>query len=196
MFEFLRNPGWIHPLLFTENSIGNIPSSLFTEIKEGLSRFRSPEPVVSVVIPVLNEEFTILRTLHSLSRNKTKYPAEIIVINNNSTDHTQEVLDKLNVINYFQAIPGWGPARQMGLEKARGKYILSADADSFYPEEWIERMTTALAKDNNTSCVYGDYSYLGTDEYPRWEFLMYEAMRSVIRTLRHIKRPHFNARGI
>lgn len=196
MFKFLKNPHWIHSRLATETNIQDLPPSLFDEVKEGLSNFQSSQPVVSVVIPALNEEFTILRTLQSLSRNKTNYPVEIIVVNNNSTDRTQEVLDRLNVRNYFQGIAGWGPARQMGLEKARGKYVLSADADSFYPEEWIERMTTALANGNNISCVYGDYSYLGTDEYPRWQFLMYESVRSVIRSLRQIKRPHLNARGI
>ena len=167
----LRNPGWIDSRLLTTNKIDDLPESFFDETREALSRFRSDNPLVSIVIPALNEEFTIIRTLHSLSCNKTTYPVEIIVVNNNSTDRTQLVLDKLNVKSVFQPVAGWGPARQAGQEKALGKYILSADADSFYPPQWIQIMTTALLKDN-ISCVYGGYSYLGTDEYPRWKFFV------------------------
>lgn len=195
MARSLRNPGWIDSRLLTTSSIDDLPESFFDETREALSHFRSDHPLVSIVIPALNEEFTIIRTLHSLSRNKTIYPVEIIVVNNNSTDRTQFVLDKLNVKSVFQPVAGWGPARQAGQEKALGKFILSADADSFYPPQWIQLMTTALLHDN-VACVYGGYSYLGTREYPRWKFFFYESFRDVIRAMRHIKRPHFNARGL
>jgi len=191
----LRNPDWIDNRLLTTNKIDDLPESFFDETREALSKFRSDNPLVSIVVPAFNEEFTIIRTLHSLSRNKTTYPVEIIVVNNNSTDRTQIVLDKLNVKSVFQPVAGWGPARQAGQEKAIGKYILSADADSFYPPQWIQILTTALLKDN-ISCVYGGYSYLGTEEYPRWKFFFYESFRDIIRAMRHIKRPHFNARGL
>ena len=196
MARSLRNPDWIDSRLLNTNKIDDLPESFFEETREALSKFRSDNPLVSIVVPALNEEFTIIRTLHSLSQNKTTYPVEIIVVNNNSTDRTQQVLDRLNVKSVFQPVPGWGPARQAGQEKALGKYILSADADSFYPPEWIQIMTTALVKNNNASCVYGGYSYLGTEEYPRWKFFFYESFRDVIRAMRHFKRPHFNARGL
>lgn len=195
MARSLRNPDWIDSRLLTTSNMDDLPESFFSETRDALSRFRSDHPLVSIVIPALNEEFTILRTLHSLSRNETTYPVEIIVVNNNSTDRTQWVLDRLNVKSVFQPVPGWGPARQAGQEKALGKYILSADADSFYPPRWLQLMTTALLRDN-VACVYGGYSYLGTREYPRWKFFFYESCRDVIRAVRHIKRPHFNARGL
>ena len=70
----LRNPGWIDSRLLTTNKIDDLPESFFDETREALSRFRSDNPLVSIVIPALNEEFTIIRTLHSLSCNKTTYP--------------------------------------------------------------------------------------------------------------------------
>lgn len=196
MARSLRNPGWIDSRLLTSTKLDDLPEAFLDETREALSKFRSDTPLVSIVIPALNEEFTIIRTLHSLSQNRTTYPVEIIVVNNNSTDRTQEVLDRLNVKSVFQPVPGWGPARQAGQEKALGKYILSADADSFYPPQWIQILTTALVENPDVSCVYGGYSYLGTDEYPRWKFFFYESFRDVIRTMRHFKRPHFNARGL
>jgi glycosyltransferase involved in cell wall biosynthesis len=195
MIHFCKNPSWIDFRLFCENKLDEIPQSLFEEIKTGLALFQSQDPIVSVVIPALNEETSILRTLHSLSRNKTFYPTEIIVVNNNSSDRTQEVLDKLNVKSYTQVKPGWGPARQLGQQKAKGKFILMADADCFYPSEWIEKMTNELLKEGVT-CVYGKYCFLGTADRPRWKLFLYESLRDIIVEFRHMKRPWLNAVGM
>ncbi|HEY9487810.1 MAG TPA: glycosyltransferase, partial [Chryseosolibacter sp.] len=97
MISLFKNPAWIDSRLLAYTGLEDVPSWLLHEIKSGLQKFQDPNPLVSIVIPVLNEEFTIVRTLHSLSRNQTAFPAEIIVINNNSTDRTQEVLDFLKV---------------------------------------------------------------------------------------------------
>jgi glycosyltransferase involved in cell wall biosynthesis len=195
MNTLLKNPSWINNLLLTNTKLESISPSFLDEIKQGLGKFQSSEPLVSIIIPAFNEEFSVLRTLHSLSKNETTYPVEIIVINNNSTDRTQEILDKLNVKSYFQPVAGWGPARQLGLEKSLGKYVLTADADCFYPPQWIQKMTTALLK-GNVTCVYGGYSYLGTPQEARWKFLIYESLRNVMLEIRQVKRPYLNARGL
>lgn len=195
MFHFLNNPSWIDSRLLDQRTVDEIPQALFDEINIGLSRLTGENPLVSVVIPVLNEEVSILRTLHSLSCNRTGHSIEIVVVNNGSTDRTQEVLNRLNVRTFFQAKPGWGPARQMGQEQARGQYILMADADCFYPPLWIEKMANELIKEGVT-CVYGGYSFLGTDEKPRWKLFIYEMLRNVIAEMRHLKRPWYNSLGM
>ena len=195
MAHIHKNPSWIDKRLFCDNTLDEIPDSLFREIMEGLGKFEGETPLVSIVIPALNEEVSILRTLHSLSQNQTTYPTEIVVVNNNSTDRTQEVLDRLHVKSFFQVKPGWGPARQMGQEKARGKYVLMADADCFYPPRWIQRMTSELEKEGVT-CVYGGYRFLASKGKSRWQFFVYESLRNVIAELRNIKRPWFNCVGM
>lgn len=195
MKALYKNPEWIDTRLLKDWKLDGIPESFFEEINAGLNVLQKGNPLVSIVIPVFNEEVTILRTLHSLSQNQTEYPVEIIVVNNNSTDRTQEVLSKLNVKTYVQPVPGWGPARQMGQEEALGKYILMADADCFYPPKWIERMSEELQKEGVT-CVYGGYSFLGTKEDPRWHFVLYEVLRNIVSELRHLNRPYLNARGM
>ena len=153
------NPAWIDRRLLQEKPLDEIPTPFFEEINSGLMALQSDRPLVSIVIPAMNEEVSILRTLHSLSRNKTRYPVEFIVVNNNSTDRTQEVLDRLHVKSFFQEKSGWGPARQMGQEQASGKYILMADADCFYPPLWIEKMTRGLLKE-------GDQPFFGRRTEP------------------------------
>lgn len=194
MAHFRRNPSWIDSRLLQERSLEEVPDSFFEEVKEGLAALQSSDPLVTVVIPAFNEEASILKTLWSLSKNKTTYPVEVLVVNNNSTDRTQQVLDRLGVRSFFQPVQGWGPARQLGLEKARGKYILSADADCIYPEGWIQKMTDALIKEGVT-CVHGGYRFLAPFGESRWKLFLYEGLKKIIVEIRNIKRPWFNCGG-
>ncbi|MDQ4140956.1 MAG: glycosyltransferase, partial [Bacteroidota bacterium] len=147
------------------------------------------------VITAWNEEVNILRCVASLSQMKTKHPFEIIVINNNSTDKTQETINKLWVKSFIERTQGAGPARQLGQEKATGKYILTADADCFYPACWIDEMMKVLQKPD-VVCVYGRYSFISEPGFPRWKLAILESMKDIIAEVRHINRPYFNAFGI
>jgi glycosyltransferase involved in cell wall biosynthesis len=193
---FYRNPSWINSRLLAVSRIEDLPESIFYEINKNLGIIQSDDPLVSIVIPAYNEEVNIVRTIHSLSQNKTTFAIEIIVVNNNSTDRTQEVLNRMNVKSLIQTKAGCGPARQLGQEHAKGKYVLMADADCFYPPRWIEEMTNALRKNEKVSCVYGRYSFLGTEDKPRWKFFLYETLRDIMAEFRHIKRPALNALGM
>jgi glycosyltransferase involved in cell wall biosynthesis len=192
---FLYNPSWIDAQLLTCKSLDEIPASVFEKINTRLST-QSGTPIVSIVIPAWNEEVNIVRTLDSLSKSKSLFPFEIIVVNNNSTDRSQEALDKIPAVkSILQTIKGCGPARQMGQENARGKYILMADADCFYPPHWINKMVEAL-QEKNVALVYGRYSFLGTPTIPRWKLSLYEFLKDGIAEVRHIKRPCVNAVGM
>jgi glycosyltransferase involved in cell wall biosynthesis len=191
----LKNPAWIDNLLSQVKTLDDVPQSLFDEVNAGLEYFQHQQPLVSIIIPAYNEEVSIIRTLYSLSKNKTSFPTEIIVVNNNSTDRTQYVLDRLRVRSFLQSKQGCGPARQLGQQMAKGKYVLMGDADCFYPERWIEKMTRELMKPNVT-CVYGRYSFLGTDDKPRWQLFLYELLRDTVHEVRNIKRPYLNALGM
>lgn len=192
---FYKNPGWIDKRLFAALTLEDLPESIFYEINTNLGAIQSEEPLVSIVIPAWNEEVNIVRTIHSLSLNKTTFGVEIIVVNNNSTDRTQQVLNQLNVKSFFQPRPGCGPARQLGQQQAKGKYILMGDADCYYPPRWIQVMTEELQK-KDTPCIYGRYSFLGTADKPRWKLFLYELLRDGFREVRHIKRPCVNATGM
>lgn len=189
------NPVWVATYLSSCDRFENISDALINEINRNLDHIFSNTPLVTIVIPAWNEEVNIVRTIYSLSASKCSIPFEIIVINNLSSDRTQEVLDRLHVKSYICNKQGCGPARQLGQEKAVGKYILMADADCFYPSGWVQRMVEELKKDN-VVCVYGRYSFLATKDKQRWKLFLYECMRDIIAEFRHIKRPHLNALGM
>ncbi|RYD59186.1 MAG: glycosyltransferase family 2 protein [Sphingobacteriales bacterium] len=190
-----KNPAWVEQHNFNYNSVDEVPQSLFDEINRDLDKLQSNEPVVSVVIPAMNEEVNVLKTIASLARSKTKYPMEILVVNNNSTDRTQDTLDRLHVRSAFQHIAGWGPARQKGLEEARGKYILQADADCIYASGWVDTMIDSLQQEG-VVCVYGRYSFIAEPGFPRWQLFVWEKLKDMMAEIRHVKRPFLNAYGV
>lgn len=193
--NFFRNPSWLKLHQYPYGVLEEVPQELFDRINNQLDKKISTSPVVSIVIAAWNEEVNILRCISTLAGQKTDLPYEIIVVNNNSTDKTQATLDKLHIRSFFQEIQGPGPARQVGQLNARGKYILLADADCFYPEHWLEKMTEVLSMPGIV-CVYGRYSFISEPGYPRWMLACMEKMKDVAAEFRHIKRPYFNTYGL
>jgi glycosyltransferase involved in cell wall biosynthesis len=188
-------PEWVNESNYHYASYEEIPPNIFDSINKKLERIQQPDPKVSILITAYNEEVNILRCLSSIASMKTFLPLEIIVVNNNSTDKTQLTLDRLNVKKLFQGKQGCGPARQLGQENAKGKYIFLADADCIYPPNWLEEMIRVLQKPG-TACVYGRYSFIPGDGYPRWKLFLLEKMKDVIAEYRQINRPYLNAYGI
>ena len=193
--NIFKGPRWISQFNYPYQSFEDVPSDIFQNINKGLDQIQSKDPIVSILISAWDEEVNILKCIGSLSKLKSKFPLEIIVINNNSEDKTQNTLDKLNIKSYFQVIQGWGPARQMAQEKAVGKYILLADADCIYPDCWVDVMMKVLLKPRVVA-VYGRYSFIPELGFPRWKLSILESLKDVIAEVRHIKRPYLNAYGI
>jgi len=191
----LKNPAWIYQFLYPFEKYENIEPAVFEAINKDLDKLNTEQPVVSVVVIAWNEETNILRCVASLSKMVTQIPFEIIVVNNNSTDKTQQTLDHLHVRSFIEVTQGAGPARQKGQEKALGKYILTADADCLYPECWVDEMMRVLQKDG-VVCVYGRYSFIGETGYPRWQLYILEKLKDAMAEIRHLKQPYFNTFGI
>lgn len=190
-----RNPSWINHNLLKAESIDEIGEEVYTTINKNLELSQVGDtPLVSVVIPVKNEELNILRCLDSLAKNKTSFPFEILVVNNNSDDQTPEVLKRLNVKTYDQPVAGIGHTRQFGMERAQGKFILTADADCLYHKNWIEVMTNTLKK-KGVVCVTGKYSFLGDEKTSRFFLQIYESFRSIVIRIRQRKHPYLNTWG-
>ena len=140
-------------------------------------------PEVSVVIPAYNEEKDILRTLHSLSANVTSRSVEIIVVNNNSKDNTEALVRGAGVTCVNENIQGITAARNAGLAAATGKYVLNADADTLYPEDWIEQMVAPLASNDGVAITYGRFSFIPTGVTSRFTYFFYEYTADMIRRL-------------
>lgn len=190
-----HNPDWLKKYDFQYTNAEAIPRQIYNSINKKLQAISSDAPEVSIIIAAWNEESRLLAAIASLADNKTSTSIEIIVINNNSTDGTQSIIDRLHVIGLNQPIQGCGPARQLGLDHAKGKFILTADADCIYPENWIEGMMRDLRKPG-VVCVYGRYSFIGNKKKSRTQLFLYEKLKDVMANIRHFKRPHMNCVGL
>lgn len=192
---FFKNPLWIRQFEFNYANLEEVPEEVFQQVNTDLSKLSCTNPLVSIVIIAWNEEINILRCVASLAKTATELPIEIIVVNNNSTDRTQETLNKLQVKHFLETKQGAGPARQKGQENALGKYILTADADCLYPDCWVDEMMKVLRKDG-VVCVYGRYSFISQPGFPRWELFLLERSKDLIAEIRHFKQPYYNTFGI
>ena len=140
-------------------------------------------PDVTIVIPAYNEEKTIVRTLNSISRNITSFSVEIIVVNNNSKDNTQKLVETCGVTCLLETRQGIVHARNCGLAYAKGRYIINGDADTIYPKHWIQELINPLEKDKQAAVTYGRYSFLPERNTKRLTYFFYESIADISRKL-------------
>lgn len=144
------------------------------EIAENFGKIKSDDPLISIVIPAYNEEENILKTLYSLSLTTTKHKIEVIVVNNNSVDDTEKLALACNVTCITEKKQGITNARNGGLARANGTYIINADADTIYPRTWIDDMIRPLLEDDGICLTYGKFSFVPTAATPRSVYFFYE----------------------
>lgn len=176
-------------------SFGDIPDNLLDRIKTQLAEKQSEDPLVSVVVIAFNEEKRLAACLWSLSELQSEYPLEIIGVNNNSKDKTEEVYQRLGVPYYNECKQSPGFARQCGLDHSKGKYYFCIDADTFYPSRYVDLMMTKLSRPD-VACVSSFWSFFPDDRHSAVGLFMFELVRDTFLFLQHFKRPELCVRGM
>ena len=176
-------------------SLDEIPEHIWDEIKGKLAEKQSKEPLASVVVIAYNEEKRLAACLWSLSELQTAYPIEIIGVNNNSKDKTEEVYQRLGLPYYNEQKQSPGFARQCGLEHAIGKYHFCIDADTFYPPRYVDLMMSKLTQPN-VSCVSSFWSFFPDANHSHLGLFLFELARDMFLFVQHFKRPELCVRGM
>ena len=176
-------------------SPNEISESILDEIKGKLAAKQCQKPLVSVVVIAYNEERRLPACLWSLSELQSQYPIEILGVNNNSKDRTEEVYKRLGLPYYNETKQSPGFARQCGLDHAKGKYHFCIDADTFYPSRYVDLMMTKLTK-SNVSCVSSFWSFFPDENHSRFGLFMFELIRDMFLFVQHFKRPELCVRGM
>lgn len=128
------------------------------------------KPLTSVIIPVYNGENYIQEALESVFQQD--YQAlEVIVIDDGSTDKTQEIIKNtnLNIKYVYQENQGASAARNHGLKIAQGKYIAFLDADDLWHPQALNIQFQCLNKYPDAEIVLGktqlvDFTNVPIDE--------------------------------
>ena len=104
------------------------------------------EPLVSVVMPCLNEEAAIGPCIEKIQRTfaAAGIDGEIVVCDNGSTDASVAIAERLGARVVHQPLRGYGSAYLKGFASARGRYLVMGDADDTYDFTLIPRFLEAL----------------------------------------------------
>jgi glycosyltransferase involved in cell wall biosynthesis len=110
---------------------------------------------VSVIIPAYNAAKFIRTTIESVL-GQTFQDLEIIVVNDGSTDNTQEILQNYGdkILYLPKENGGVSSARNLGIENAKGKYIAFLDADDVWLPEKLERQVELLESNEEIGLCY------------------------------------------
>jgi succinoglycan biosynthesis protein ExoA len=98
----------------------------------------------SVLVPVLNEEAHIERSITAMLTQRFERGVEVLVVDGGSDDRTPEIIERFArkeprvqiLSNPKRLIPN---ALNIGLRQARGEYIVRMDAHTYYPPDYIAR---------------------------------------------------------
>jgi glycosyltransferase involved in cell wall biosynthesis len=123
-----------------------------------------PEVLISFVVPAYNEEALIASCLSSIRAEvaRTGCQAEIIVVDNNSTDGTRRIASSIpGVVIVDEPQRGLVQARQAGCFAANGELIANIDADTMLTEGWLRRALAEFSRCPDLAglsgpCIYYD----------------------------------------
>ena len=120
-------------------------------------------PKISIIIPIYNGENFIAATIQSI-REQPLYPiCEIIIINDGSTDNTQQICESFahkddNIHLQNKKNQGVSAARNDGIRQARGQYIMFLDADDRYVDGFIDESLLQLLKQDYDVILFSSYT--------------------------------------
>jgi glycosyltransferase involved in cell wall biosynthesis len=127
------------------------------------------EPRFSIVVPAYNEATYLGPALQALLQQDLAEPYEIIVVDNDSADRTGEIAASYGVMVVTEPARGICQARQRGTIEARGEIVVSTDADTIPPRDWLTRIDRHFRSSDRIVAVAGPCQY----ENPSWWARLY-----------------------
>lgn len=120
--------------------------------------------MVSIIITAYNYERYIERAIRScLEQSISKNQFEVIVVNDCSTDNTVKILenykDSVRIFN-LEKNCGLSAARNFGVKKSLGQFIIFLDADDYIQKDLLLIQQTFLTQNNSLDAVSTDYYFV------------------------------------
>ena len=158
------------------------------------------EPVaISFVVPAYNEEKNLAWTLTAIIAEikRSGCAAEVIVVNNASTDGTGELAASFpDVIVVDEPVKGLVQARRAGFLRASGRLIANVDADTIVTEGWLNRVLAEFQRHPDLVALSGPYIYYDVPKSTRFAVRAFYVMGYGFYVLnRFVLRSRFDAAG-
>lgn len=132
------------------------------------------KPIISIVVCTYNRSHLLVKCLESLINQKVdKNIYEVIVIDNNSTDDTQEIgndyaKNQPNIRIVTEKSQGRNQARNRGWQDAKGKYVAYIDDDAIAEPYWIKQIAVFIKKYPKINAFGGPYNAFSVKPFPDW----------------------------
>ena len=147
---------------------------------------------ISFVVPAYNEEALIASCLRAIVAEiaRSRCAAEIIVVDNNSTDRTREIAASIpGVAVVGEPQRGLVPARRAGCLAASGRLIANIDADTMVPPGWLDTVLAEFAGSPGLVALSGPFIHYDVSRrvrivvavFYRFAFASYLLVRFVFR---------------
>lgn len=117
--------------------------------------------MISIVIPLYNKEHSIASTLQTVL-NQTYQDFEIIIVNDGSTDHSIDEVNKITdsrIHLIHQTNAGVSAARNRGIEEAKGEFIAFLDADDEWKPDYLKTQYKLTQKYPECSVFACNYEF-------------------------------------
>ena len=117
-------------------------------------------PEISVIIPTYQHGDTLAACLDSIFKQTFK-DIELIVVNDGSTDNTEEILKPYLDKIIYKKIPNFGApkARNVGFELSKGRFVIFCDADLILKPEMLRLLYEGLQANPKTSYAYAGFRF-------------------------------------
>ncbi len=131
-------------------------------------------PLISVIVCTFNRADLLSSCLQSLVEqtiDRSLY--EVIVVNNNSTDNTQEVVEEFarrhsNFRLVNEPVQGLSHARNRGYSEAKGEYVAYIDDDAKADKSWVENIRRLTERRPEIVAFGGPYKSFSLVKIPKW----------------------------
>lgn len=125
-------------------------------------------PLISIIIPVYNVEHYLSKCIGSILA-QLPFDLEILLVDDGSTDNSANICDKYakkysEIKVYHKINGGVGSARNLGLEVAKGKYIVFLDADDWFDINMFEKICQITQIEHPDMIQFGYYRISENDE--------------------------------
>lgn len=136
-----------------------------------MSNKKNSLPTVSIIVPVHNDKKNIAKLLHSLlNQNYPNRLYEIIIVDNNSTDGSKEIIKRFPVkLLEERRIQSSYAARNKGIKHAKNEIIALIDSDCIATPQWLKEGTNKLVS-GDADLVGGRVEFVYSERKTAAEF--------------------------
>lgn len=126
------------------------------------------KPLVTVIVPIFNTESYLVECLNSLKK-QTYTNFEVLMINDGSTDNSKKICNNFSLTDkrfllIDQANHGLAYSRNVGLNRARGKFIFFVDSDDYVDDNLLQIVIKKMLLRNIDLFAFGYYEQFGQNK--------------------------------